>query len=375
MPCSSAKRSNPVIRNSKECFFNASSIFYSIQFISMYNMKLIRAAIRDISLICFLLVSLSGQAQRPTNEAVLAKFGFREIAAVTGNDTVYFYYRAVDDRAPDRLVLYLQGSSADPLFSVAQEKKEYKSYRWFPGDYKMLDERYAYAVIAKKGLHGVPDEKNLSVPNSYHEHNSLDYRVFQARETIKYILQNLMENPKKVIVYGHSEGAPVAARLAATSSVITHLGFWAGHVLSEFYDLIILNGQAAKSGQISMEEHEQYVSDLLEDFKNVKKDSLSTKVEGGYTSKRWWSYSEPVFNDLIQIDIPLFVQVATHDKSSPIESTYQLPLEFIRLGKTNLSFNICAGCDHGFVRKNRKKEEPQWANIFQEFINWTEVQD
>ena len=110
----------------------------------------------------------------------------------------------------------------------------------------------------------------------------------------------------------------------------------------------------------------------IEQFQEIALDSLSTKGQG-YTNLRWWRYSEPPINDLLQIDIPIFVQVATKDKSAPIESSYLIPLEFARKGKTNLTYKVCVGCDHGFsITKENGETERMWRTIFKEFISWTE---
>lgn len=53
---------------------------------------------------------------------------------------------------PTKLVLYLQGTSPDPLFSVESYNEVHTTYRWFPRDYKLLDDIYCYAIISKTGI-------------------------------------------------------------------------------------------------------------------------------------------------------------------------------------------------------------------------------
>jgi hypothetical protein len=74
----------------------------------------------------------------------------------------------------------------------------------------------------------------------------------------------------------------------------------------------------------------------------------------------------------LKINIPIFVQVAGKDESAPMESTYLIPLEFTRLGKNNLRYEICMECDHGFeIERENGVTENKWDSIFQEFIKWT----
>ena len=94
----------------------------------------------------------------------------------------------------------------------------------------------------------------------------------------------------------------------------------------------------------------------------------------GYTNQRWMSYSEPPLYHLLSIDIPVFMQVATDDESAPIDSTYIVPLEFSRLGKSNLSYRVCYGCDHGFrVTSETGEEIGKWPEIFGDMLKWLDA--
>lgn len=317
--------------------------------------------------------SLAAQTARPTKNDVLHKFGFTEHLITTKDDTVHFYLHLPEKGQASKLVLYLQGSSPDPLFSVEKEDGEFKSYRWFPGDYKLLDEQYGYAVIAKSGIPSISGLAVRADLSKYHRLNYLDHRVFQADTVIDFIHQQLLPNLEEIIVYGHSEGAPVAAKLGTINQEITHLGFWAGNALPDFYDFILFNSKRVWSGEMSQEEALKNINTLFEGFREIAENPESTEAESrdDYSNKRWWTYAEPPINNLLKIKIPLFVQVAAKDESAPVESTYLIPLEFTRLGKTNLTFEICADCDHGFsVEQENGEFEDRWSEIFQKFISW-----
>lgn len=309
-----------------------------------------------------------GQEKQPSNMDVLEKFRFEEYLIILEEDTTFFYHHQKPNSNPSYLVLYLQGTSPDPLFSVEKEKGKFTIYRWFPGDYKLLDENYAYAIIGKSGI---PPIKRTEDENydKYHQVNTLDYRVEQADTVINFILEKVMDSAEKIIVYGHSEGAPVAAKLGTINKKITHLGFWAGNALPDFYDFALFSSNAAAKGEISNLEAKENVEELIEEFQKVSKNRNSTKAESkdDYSDKRWWSYAEPPINNLLKIDIPIYVQVAGNDQSAPIQSTYLIPFEFIRHGKTNLTYDICAECDHGFV----VNEKDMWNEVFVKFITWT----
>lgn len=323
----------------------------------------------------FIGAGLSGQNNPPGPQDVLDKFGFTAHHIGQGVDTVQFYLHQKKDSHPKYLVLYLQGTSPDPLFSIEKEAGKFNTYRWFPDDYKSLNEDYAFAVIAKTGIPGILEIDDKRDVASYHQFNSLDHRVAQADTVINYLSQNMGMSLEKVIVYGHSEGAPVAAKLGTVNQKITHLGFWAGNALPDFYDFVLFNSHSAWSGQISQEKAVENNLALIQSFQKIAEDPGDTNAEDldDYSNKRWWSYAEPPINQLLNIEIPIFVQVAGNDESAPIESTYLIPLEFARLRKANLTYEVCVPCDHSFVvEKEDGTTEDRWRSIFQRFISWTE---
>lgn len=328
----------------------------------------------SIGILIFFFGIAKAQTESPSKQDVLNKFGFTEQIIATDDDTISFYIHKKPNSNPKNLVLYLQGTSPDPLFVIEEDKGKFTSYRWFPGDYKLLDENYCFVVIAKTGIPGIFEKNTKRNISKYQKFNSLDNRVFKADTVINYMAENLIQDLNKVIVYGHSEGAPVAAKLGTVNNKITHLGFWAGNALPDFFDFVLFNTKAASTGRLTKNQAFANLDTLINTFKTIAGDphDVSYTNYDDYTNKRWWSYAEPPISNLLKIDIPIFVQVAGNDESAPVETTYLIPLEFIRLKKSNLTFNICIECDHGFeIKKENGEIEDKWSEIFQNFINWT----
>ena len=331
---------------------------------------------KQLIFLLFAILSISAYAQITDIELkqkVLNKFQFEEYSIPTEKDTILFYLHKTKNVQPTKLVLYLQGTTPtpDPFFEIRKIKEGYSYIQYFPSDYELLGDEYAFAFIAVPGVSAI---KNIGQYNltKYNSLNSLDYRGFQADTVINYISEQLFELDK-TIVYGHSEGAPVAARLGTVNTRISHLGFWAGNALPDFYDFILFERKANLQGLQSDSTTQKNIEDVISLFETIAADSLNTVPANTneiteYTNKRWWSYAEPPINDLVKIDIPLYVQVATEDESVAVESTYLIPLEFIRLKKDNLTFKACVGCDHSFV----KGDKDLWSDIFLDFISWTE---
>ena len=311
------------------------------------------------------------QAQSiPTKSEIVEHYGFEQRSITENGEDIVFYSFQKGKSPATKLILYLQGSDPSPQFSYRIRNGEVDKLCWLNGEFRTISEEYLYVVIEKIGFEKAIDEDNIPTPAIYQQKNSLNNRVSRANAVINHL--SAKNSFEKVIVYGHSEGAPVGAKLATVNQKITHLGFWAGNALPDFYDFILENRIAYQKGMISDSVAQSRIDKNIEQFKEIVRDSLNTEG-GGYTNLRWWSYSEPPINHLLQVDIPIYVQVATKDKSAPIESTYLIPLEFARKGKTNLTYQVCVGCDHGFmITQENGETKRMWKAIFMNFISWTE---
>jgi len=323
----------------------------------------------NIILILFLGFNSCKAQNIPSKNELVNHFGFEEKSITTDKEKIVYYTYKNGNATKDKLVMYLQGSDPSPQFSYKMKKGKVEKFCWLHGEFKDLSDDYLFVVVEKIGFEGLIDEDNIPKPKIYQQKNSLDNRVARADQVINEICKK--NTFKKVIVYGHSEGAPVAAKLGTINNKITHLGFWAGNALPDFYDFVLESRIQFHKGEISAKEAQQQIDKTIDGFVNEIAKAPSDTKGGGYTNKRWWSYSEPPINSLLKIDIPIFVQVATNDESAPIESTYLIPLEFARLGKSNLTYKVCVGCDHGFNVKNKDgSTERNWKKIFKEFIQW-----
>lgn len=327
--------------------------------------------------LCLTVFVLPLFAQDTLHTSIIKKMGFREYAVKSGGDTVYFYAYAKDATPKNNLVLFAGGSTPDPLFTYEIKDGKPQSYFWGHTDYRLLPANYLYVVIAKKGMHGVFNEAGLDThkpPAIYLQKNSLDYRVWQTDEVLNYCHKHLLAKPEKIIVYGHSEGFNVVAKLLTVNKKVTHAGLWAGSAMPDYFDFMLFNQKQYLKGEISDSTCAAQNDTLLTDYRKVFTAPLDVNSSGMYTNKRWSSYAEPSVNHLLKTNIPLYMVVATKDGNAPVESSFIVPLEFMRLGKKKLTYKTCVGCDHGFsVTDSAGNRTAYWQKIFAEFIAWTDV--
>lgn len=334
------------------------------------GMKLVMLSL--VSMFCVLTKVAAQSSSVPTIDDALVEFDFIEGKTVYGSDEVTYYMRNYEEK-PSKLIVFIQGTDPNPLFFFNLTDDGVSFQKTFPDDRKSLDSTYAYAVVAKPGLSGIFDKDSFNVPDEYRNKNYKKYRVGKVNAAIDHILQKHLEDPEKIIVYGHSEGAQVASALALENSRITHLGFWSGNVLNNFYEFALFERIAALKGQQSDSAAHENIMQLMGWYESIVDNPLSTEAdEWGYTNRRWSSYEEAPINELLKIDIPIYALFATKDESTPIETAYLLPVQFLQHRKDNLSFNVCMNCDHSYREELDGEMVSRWSEQFADFIKWTE---
>ena len=331
---------------------------------------------KKITFFLFLSISISSISQEKKVTSIndaLKKYNFIEEKIIQDKDTITYYLKNYKSK-PKNLVVFIQGTDANPIFSYRYKNGKMSIYRWFNNDYSLLDSTYTYTIIPKPGIEGIHDEANFSIPKKYYEKNYLDYRIKQVDVSINHIIKNHLKNPEKVIVYGHSEGATIAAPLALQNKNITHLGFWSGNVLNNFYEFSLFNRIESLKGKITDSIAHENIMGIIGWYKSVTNNPESTKLDHyGYTNKRWSSYEKAPIEHLLELKIPVYAYFATEDESTPIETAYLIPIQYMQKRKGNLTFNVCLGCNHSYqVTKNGKKVK-KWPSVFKNFIEWTDI--
>lgn len=329
---------------------------------------------KHIYLILFLLITTTGISQTvltPTINDALNKYGFVEGKIIKDSDTITYYTRSYKVK-PTKLVIFIQGTDANPIFSYKIKNGKPSIYRWFGEEYKLLDSTYTYAIVPKPGLDGIFNDENLSVPKEYYEKNYLEYRKKQINLSIEDIIKKHLKKPKKIIVYGHSEGAVIGASLATENRNITHLGFWSGNVLNNFYEFSLFNRIETLQGKQTDSLAHSNITGIMGWYKSVIDNPNSTEIDHfGFTNKRWSSYEKPPIDDLLTLNIPIYAVFGTKDESTPIETAYLLPIQFMQKRKDNLTFEVCIDCNHAYMEKKSQNVVKHWDRIFKEFIVWT----
>ena len=290
------------------------------------------------------------------------------------NDTInYHTYSSGEKDSINSILLYSQGSSAMSLYQVKREGKSLWIGSSVPFDLKTIPKNYLFVVISKKELPFCTKmDEEIIIPKDYYLNETLEYRVNQVDKVIKDIIKRNEKDFEKIVTLGHSEGSDVVAKLGTINSHITHIGFWSGSGNSQFFDFPLFVRQDVHKGKITEEEALVKMDSLFNQYRDIMKNKDNIDkfwAENSY--KRWYYFSEPPIDNLIKIDIPIYVAMGAKDKAVPIESVYLIPTEFIRKEKENLTFKIYPNLDHGFEKELENGEfEDHWDDVFREFLKW-----
>lgn len=301
---------------------------------------------------------------------------YKHFSIFKKRDTINYHVYTKDSTKKDGIILFINGSGAEPLFTIKQEGNNMWINSSIPFDLNKIPSNYIFVLVSKKCLPFSVINKDFKTPNCFFENEGLDYRVWQNDIVIKNILQKHIKNPKKIIVIGHSEGSDVVAKLGTINKKITHIGYWSGGGNTQFYDFALFIRKEVSEGKIDEKTASVKLDSLFNQIKDIElhPNSISKTWEDN-SYRRWSEFSEPSIDNLVKINIPIFVALGAKDKSVPVESGLLIPVEFYKRKKQNLTFRLYPNYEHSFyeIPKNENKEWiPHWMDVFDEFMKWTD---
>lgn len=296
---------------------------------------------------------------------------------------VNFYVKSESEDRQRPVLLYLDGSGPYPLFQKIPQG--YGST--VPFSTKAVTAKYDLVLISKPGVPFVDTVKSdpksgmpiYAAPEEYKKRLSLDWRVDAAKRVIDELTGKMKRKPAKIVVFGLSEGFQVGAKLASVDKRVTHAALFVGNGLNQFYDFIAFERQRVERGEITAQEAQKNIDELNAAFRDIYANLTATDKEWyGHTYLRWASFTN--FNPtdgLVNSNIPIFIAACSKDRNSAVLSTDYLNLEFIRRGKTNLTYRVYP-YDHFF--NEQKTDEsgkvigatPHMQEVISEALAWVE---
>lgn len=291
--------------------------------------------------------------------------------AQLGDINYYVTEKGIEQEKP--LLFLISGCRGLPIMLVVQCGEKSLQLGTVPPDQiSYFSDKYHVALISKAGtpfcdkvkVDQINPLKNLEdyQPSAeYIQKCGMEWEMKASSKVIDSLCDTLPISENKVIALGFSEGGHLAVKLAAENKKITHLVSVISNGLNQFYSSIINQRMDAAAGTITHQQAQQEIDKLFAVYKEIYSDPCNTeKWYYGHPYKRWGSFCTDIpLEHLVNMKIPILMLGGSADRNSPILQSDYVMMEFLRLGKTNLTYHVFPGCDHWFnetIAKDGKEE-------------------
>jgi len=276
----------------------------------------------------------------------------------------------LDRRLP--LLIFVDGSGAHSQFFFKGNQRGYGVYGALA---QRAADRFHVATPEKRGVEfgdmGTPGVATDAAPE-YAANATWDNRVAEIRLLIDAMVKQPNVDASRIVVLGHSEGADVAAAVAAADPRVTHCVFLAGGGPTQLFDLMCLRRKEMTKSGATPEQIEASVKELEADYRKIFADPDNEKeLFMGHAYKRWSSFcAHPPVDSLLKTRANLFLAQGSEDTSVPVESFDLLVCDLIRNGKKNVEVRRYPGRDHSLSPPDKPKNAPPLQDVFDEILAW-----
>jgi len=286
------------------------------------------------------------------------------------------------------LIFLISGCRGLPTMLVVQCGEKSVQLGTVPPDQiNYFSEQYHVAFVGKAGtpfcdtfkvdeINPLKNLEDYQPSQEYIQKCGMEWEVKASSIVIDSLYSKLPISENKVIAVGFSEGGHLAVKLAAENKKITHLVSVISNGLNQFYSSIINRRMDAAAGKITHREAQEAVDKLFAIYKEIYSDPHNTeKWYYGHPYKRWGSFCTDIpLEHLVKLEIPILLLDGSADRNNPILQSDYVMLEFLRLGKTNLTYHVFPGCDHWFhevvVEDGKEKHVSHRDEAFQMIFDW-----
>ena len=306
-------------------------------------------------LLCFLMQGLVAQGVLPEDWGLKA---FQVNDPTLGEINYYVTEKGIDQDKP--ILFMVSGVRGLPTMLVVQSGDQSIQLGTIPPDQiHNFADAYHVAFISKAGtpfcdtfvvdeINPMQNLEDYPPSETYIQNCGMDWEVAASKRVIESLSKQLPNSDKKIVALGISEGGQLVPKLAHECERITHLVGMATTGLNQFYSSIINRRMDAAMGNITHQEAQDAIDSLFAVYKQIYNDPESTeKWYYGHPYKRWGSFCTDIpLDHLVELDIPILFIKGSADRNSPVLQSDYIMLEFLRLGKTNLTYKVLPGVDH-----------------------------
>ncbi|MFC1538137.1 alpha/beta hydrolase family protein [Candidatus Latescibacterota bacterium] len=301
---------------------------------------------------------------------------------------IYYYVTEEGIETEKPLIFAIQGSGGIPSMIYVKFGEKSTQFGMLPADFiSRFSDTFHVAYMAKPGtafcdtivveeLNPVEILENYQPTEEYIRNCDLERQVNTSSIVIDELSKKLSITDDKIIIAGISEGGRIVPPLAAMNSKVTHAVCMVSGGLNQFYSSIINNRMDAAAGKITHHEAQEKIDELFAIYENIYKEPTSTdKFYYGHSYKRWGSFCNDIpLEHFLKLDIPIYMLNGSTDRNTPILQADYIKLEFLRIGKSNLTYDVLPGVDHSLyevvVEDGEEKGISHRDEAFKKVIDW-----
>jgi predicted esterase len=241
-----------------------------------------------------------------------------------GGQSLFYTFDIGTPSPQDPLFIFVSGSGCASL-----------KYR-FPGYFNPIRNLINARVLALQKRKIEENSTGDTCSSDFADTDYFDQSVSDQREFINQQLATQTVKPRAVVLIGASEGATVAAKIASTEPMITHIALIGG------------GGETARKDLRLLSDRKWYFFGLEAKFVSIAKNPNSVEQRAwGQTYKYWSSLLDINIGDLLfSLKIPIIMAMGENDDSVPIDTAIALKKRFDQQGKQNFILLVFPNADH-----------------------------
>jgi predicted esterase len=286
----------------------------------------------------------------------------------TKKDTITFYLSVSSKKGNLPLLVFVQGSGMNSLFTKSQNgqtRAEYGHMAWFDA----AKEAYRILVVEKPGVRFLQTGESKSFDSKF----SLENWSNTIVNTINWIRKFEKIDTNKIFIAGHSEGGVVASRVAnIMKNKITKVAIMAGEGPSQLYSLykFASDGTFFNTTEHNMPTSEQRLKYLTDTWKDILADPKSIEKKfWGFTYLRWSSMLKTsVIEELTGYNGKILLLQGTSDKNVHPETATIAYTSLLKEGK-KVQLQLVENADHSFNNMDNR-DLNGWKMALEKTIKW-----
>ncbi len=253
-----------------------------------------------------------------------APFNKHEITDSLGRTVTYYVSRPSQ---PEPLMLMIQGSGCTPVFLPAEQGVVSTLFNAVPN---AQSGRFTVLVVDKPFAGEKPGAKRGAARDCSLAFNQ-DFTAERWLEALRAALADARKLPQvdrsRTLVWGHSEGAVMAALVAGHEPYVTDVVWFAGAGTTQLFDQFAQAYDTCFDRSKCLEETERLARAIL-----AKPDS-ATDFAWGHPFKRWASFyrASPV-DELLKSKARVYIGDGTQDRSVSVMSLELMAARLISAG-------------------------------------------